>query len=81
MQLEENILDVARVESGSLILNKEKFNLNEMIIKILKDFQQNIKLLYEYYYKDEIITYADRSRFYQIIAIYSTMQSSLLMKV
>ena len=32
MQLEEDILDVARVESGTLILNKEKFNLNEMII-------------------------------------------------
>jgi signal transduction histidine kinase len=70
VQLEEDILDVARVESGSLILNKEKFNLNEMIIEILKDFQQDLKLFYEYYNKDEIIIYADRSRFYQIIAIY-----------
>ncbi len=73
MQLEEDILDVARIESGSLILNKEKFNLNGMIIEILKDFQQkkhnkkNLKLFYESYNKDEIIIYADRSRFYQII--------------
>lgn len=57
MQLEEDILDVARIERGSLILNKEKFNLNEMIIEILKDFQQtihnkkNLKLFYESYNK------------------------------
>ena len=49
MQLEEDILDVARVESGTLILNKEKFNLNEMIIEILRYFQQNLKLFCEYY--------------------------------
>jgi len=61
MQLEEDILDVARIERGSLILNKEKFNLNEIIIEILKDFQQkihnkkNLKLFYESYNKDEII--------------------------
>lgn len=30
VQLEEDILYVARIESGLLILNKEKFNLNEM---------------------------------------------------
>ena len=67
MQLEEYILYVARVESGTLILNKEKFNLNEMIIEILRYFQQNLKLFYEYYNKEEITIYADRSRFYQII--------------
>ena len=49
MQLEEDILDVARVECGTLILNKEKFKLNEMIIEILRYFQQNLKLFYEYY--------------------------------
>jgi signal transduction histidine kinase len=38
-----------------------------VIIDILKDFQQNLKLFYEYYNKDEIIIYTDRSRFYQII--------------
>jgi signal transduction histidine kinase len=40
VQLEEDILDDARIESGSLILNKEKFNLIEMIKETLKDFQQ-----------------------------------------
>jgi signal transduction histidine kinase len=73
MQLEEDILDVARIESGSLILNKEKFNLNEMITEIIKDFQQkisnkkNLRLSYDSNIKDEIIIEADRSRFYQII--------------
>ena len=48
-KLAEDILDVARVESGTLILNKEKFNLNEIIIEILRYFQQNLKLFCEYY--------------------------------
>jgi signal transduction histidine kinase len=38
-----------------------------MIIEILRYFQQNLKLFYEYYNKEEITIYADRSRFYQII--------------
>src|SRR5829696_7860981 len=74
MQLEEDILDVARIESGTLTLNKEKFNLKEMITEILRDYEQkmihnkkNLKLSYEFYNNDEIIIEADRSRFYQII--------------
>ena len=37
MQLEEDILDVARIENGTLILNKEKFNLNEIITEISRE--------------------------------------------
>ena len=76
MQLEEYILYVARVESGTLILNKEKFNLNEMIIEILKDYEQkmiqnkkNLKLSYEFYNTDEIIIVeGDRFRLCQVIS-------------
>jgi signal transduction histidine kinase len=76
MQLEEDILDVARIESRTLTLNKEKFNLNEMIIEILKDYEQkmiqnkkNLKLSYEFYNTDEIIIVeGDRFRLCQVIS-------------
>ena len=75
MQLEEDILDVARIESGTLTLNKEKFNLNEMITEILREYEQkmiqnkkNLKLSYESHNKDEIIIEADRNRLSQVIS-------------
>jgi signal transduction histidine kinase len=36
-------LDIARIESNSLILNKEKFSINEMITEIVKDYENIIK--------------------------------------
>ena len=76
MQLEEDILDVARIESGTLILKKEKFNLKEMIIEILREYEQkmiqnkkNIKLFYESYDNDEIIIVnGDRNRLIQVVS-------------
>ena len=41
-KLAEEILDVARIESGSFFLKKEKFDLNEMITDIMRDFEQKI---------------------------------------
>src|SRR5215213_876108 len=53
-RLTEDILDVTKIESNSLILNKQQFNLNEMItsaindIIVKKDFNsENVKILYE----------------------------------
>src|SRR5215213_1664626 len=72
-QLAEDILDVAKIEGGSLILKKEKFNLKEMITEILSDYEQkiknrkNIKLSYESKEKDAIIIEADRSRMCQVV--------------
>ena len=75
MQLSEEVLDVARIESGSFSLTKEKFNLIEMIAEILREYEQkmienkkNIKLLYESYdNNNEIIIEADRNRLSQVI--------------
>jgi signal transduction histidine kinase len=73
MQLAEEILDVTRIESGSLFLKKEKFNLKEMITEILREYQQkiqnknNIKLFYESYDNNEIIIEAERNRLSQVI--------------
>ena len=43
MQLAEDILNVSKIESGSLFLNKEKFNLKEIIIDILREYEQIIQ--------------------------------------
>jgi signal transduction histidine kinase len=80
-QLAEDILDVAKVETGSLILNKEKFNLEDMIRDMLRDYSKNIeskkndddvKLLFYKSQKDDddstFIIEADRSRISQVIS-------------
>jgi signal transduction histidine kinase len=74
MQISEDVLDVARIESGSFSLNKEKFNLNELITEILKEYEQkiqnkkNIKLVNQLADNNkEIIIDADRNRLSQVI--------------
>jgi signal transduction histidine kinase len=42
-QLTEDILDVSKIESKSLQLNKEQFNLSEMILNCISDFRNQIK--------------------------------------
>ena len=41
MQLTEDILDATKIESGSLILKKEKFDLNKMIMEILSEYRHS----------------------------------------
>jgi len=76
MQLEEEILDITRIESGNLILNKEKINLNEMITEMLREYEQkmiqskkDLKLFYEAHNNaDEIfIVESDRNRLIQVV--------------
>jgi len=75
MKLAEDILNVARIESGNLTLNKEKFNINEIIIDILCDFKQkmieskkNITLNYKSDDIKNIVIDADRNRLCQVIS-------------
>ena len=56
MKLAEDILNVARIESGSFFLNKEKFDIGELISEIMNDIEEkivenkiNIKLFFELY--------------------------------
>ena len=73
MKLADDILNVAKIESGSLSLNKEKFNLKDLIIDILKEYEQiiqykkNLKLIYESSEINPIIIEADRNRLCQVI--------------
>ncbi len=73
-KLAEEILDVARIESGSFILKKEKFELNELITDIMRDFEQkivekkkNLNLVYESHDTTGIIIEADRNRLSQVV--------------
>jgi two-component system, OmpR family, sensor histidine kinase VicK len=78
-RLTENILDVTKMESQSLKLNKERFNLNDVITNTIDDMILNrefknkkndddniddIKLLYE---PKDIFIEADRIRLTQVI--------------
>ena len=56
MKLAEDILNVARIESGSFFLKKERFDIGELISEIMNDIEEkivenkkNIKLFFELY--------------------------------
>jgi signal transduction histidine kinase len=76
MKLAENILNVARIESGSFILKKEIFDIGEMIVDTIKDFEQKIleskkTLKISYLLRNDnnnkIIVDADKNRLNQVI--------------
>ena len=60
-RLSENLLDVTKIESQSLMLKKEKLNLNVLISEVLKEYvnkevkQQTIKISYDFRYTNDII--------------------------
>ena len=72
-QATEDVLDVASIESGSFFLNKEKFNLKEMITDVLKEYKQtiqnknNIKFFLEFNDNNEISIEADKNRLTEVI--------------
>ena len=71
--LAENILDITRIERGTLNLNKETFCLNELITGIIKEFQQiidnNKKIIIEYdiYSSHPVLVYSDKNRISQVL--------------
>jgi signal transduction histidine kinase len=71
-QLTEDILDVTRIESHTLKLKKERFNLNDAILNVVEDYKEqiakgNVKLVYEP--RDSItLVEADRRRLTQVIS-------------
>jgi signal transduction histidine kinase len=72
-RLSDNLLDVTKIESQSLMLKKEKLNLNVLISEVLKEYvnkklkQQMIKIGYDFRYTADIIVEADRDRLAQVI--------------
>ncbi|MFL6441899.1 MAG: ATP-binding protein, partial [Nitrososphaeraceae archaeon] len=92
-RLTNDILDVTRIESQALKLNKEKFNLIDLISNIIEDFKNdiqkkgsNVALLYK---PDDnnLVVEADKERITQVIsnllsnAIKFTKEESISIKV
>jgi signal transduction histidine kinase len=77
MKLAEDILNVAKIESGSFFLKKERFDIGELISEIMNDFEEkivenkkNIKLFFELHNgnnNNKIIVEADKNRLSQVI--------------
>jgi len=73
-RLTNDILDVTRIETQSLKLNKERINLNELVSDIIEDYRneieksnKDVKLLHEP--QDQIIEVeADKNRLTQVIS-------------
>jgi signal transduction histidine kinase len=70
-ELASNILDVSRIESQLLLLNKEQFNLEELISSIINEYNQSQKgknLLVEFKGDRNIIVKAEKDRIAQVIS-------------
>jgi two-component system, OmpR family, sensor histidine kinase VicK len=76
-RLTENILDVTRIESHSLELNKERFSLNEIIRNVINDVNnqagfrinnnnKTVSILFEP--KQDVFVEADKVRIYEVIS-------------
>jgi signal transduction histidine kinase len=66
-----NILDVSRIESQLLILNKEQFNLDELISSIISEYnesQKGKKLLVKFKGDRNIIVNADKTKIAQVLS-------------
>ena len=72
LQLTEDILDVTRIESQTLKLRKERFNLNDAILDVIEDDRKqitnaNVKVMYEPGNSLTVVE-ADRRRLTQVIS-------------
>lgn len=71
-KLSEDILDVTIIESHSLSLNKENFDINAIILNIVNDYKNRlnkkvIKFIYDFS-SEKITVYADKNRISQVIS-------------
>jgi signal transduction histidine kinase len=69
-RLTRDILDVTRIEGHRLDLNKEKFDMSEVVASVIEDTQRRIEdsnIKFEYIPK-EILVQADRMRINQVVS-------------
>jgi signal transduction histidine kinase len=72
-RLTDNVLDVTKIESQSLVFNKERLNLNSVVSDVLKEYvnknitQEMTKIVYDFKPKNGIIVEADKDRLSQVI--------------
>jgi two-component system, OmpR family, sensor histidine kinase VicK len=71
-RLTEDVLDITRIDGNSLVLYKEKFNLSDTVLDIIKNYKiydnkvKNIQFKYANL-NNPIILDADRNRIHQVI--------------
>jgi len=81
--LSENILDVSKIESQTLKLNKEKFNINEEIRNVINDIkskEDKIEITFAEPKVDPIVVEADKMRIYEVISNLLTNASKFTKK-
>jgi signal transduction histidine kinase len=73
-RLSSDILHVARIESGTLKLGKEKFDLNRLIGdviadagKSLPDSKRDVHISFEPWNREEIVVDADQTKLYEVV--------------
>ena len=71
-QLQGDMLDVTRIESGSMKIHKESFNLNELIFHLLQDFNTHLKddprIKLNYRSDGDVCVIADKNRIIQVVS-------------
>lgn len=71
-KLQEDMLDVTRIESGSMKIYKESFDLNELIFNVLQDFRTQLKddarIKLNYRSDGDVWVVADKNRIMQVIS-------------
>jgi signal transduction histidine kinase len=92
-RLSDDILDVTKIEGKSLELNKEEFNLNDVVINAInditlgRDFLKKEKLRLSYNPDRDILIKADKGRISQVIsnllnnAIEFTVEGTILVSI
>jgi signal transduction histidine kinase len=73
LRLEQNILDMARIDSQSLKLQRERFDLIEKIQNVINDFgnglsNEKIQLVFTPLQKEPIFVNADKVRIFEVIS-------------
>ena len=71
-KLQEDMLDVTRIESGSMKIYKESFNLNELIFNVVQDLSTQLKdenrIKLDYKSDGDIWVNADKNRIIQVLS-------------
>jgi two-component system sensor histidine kinase VicK len=71
-RLQEDMLDVTRIESGSMKIYKESFNLNELIFNVVQDLSTQLKdenrIKLDYKSDGDVWVNADKNRIIQVIS-------------
>ena len=71
-QLQGDMLDVTRIESGSMKIHKESFNLNELIFHLLQDFNTHLKddtrIKLNYRSDGDVCVIGDKNRIIQVVS-------------